>query len=601
MTVCLRPILSQSSYWPSAAPAMKLPVASRLHAVCQKTKGLPRIVLESVIDSIAPIFSFSFCRLGVIRLSTLSFVRGVAWVGYVVAILAAGLVTAFIGILQSCLHAPNLSVLYLLAVLAVAIAFGRGPAIVLSVASFLAFNWFFVEPQRSLTVAKPEEWVALVVFLVVAIIASQLAAAQRLRAKEAEQREREAEVLYDVVRLMGEPDLESALGAVGERLKRALDLAAVVIELPDPIDASVRVSVGDPEAIHQATSASLGPGQILGSGRVPCAEHGATPGRWIRIVPPFSPGTRGARMSGRVHAVPVKAGGGGLGMLLLVGTSSGPRFSPADDRLLSAVSFQLGLAVERRRLRRDVTEAEILRRADDLKSALLNAVSHDLRTPLASIIASAGSLLQRDVAWTEQEREEFAQAIDEEARRLNRIVANLLNLSRIESGNLRPEKGWYDLGALVDDVLGRLSPLTARQQVVADVPEDLPPVYLDYVEIDQVLSNLVENASKYAPAGTEIRVSVWLEGQEVRVEVADRGPGIPPAQISQLFEPFSRPGGDRSRPKGTGLGLAVAKGLVEAHGGKIWFQNRPGGGALFVFALPVVRHAEPVVGPEKGT
>lgn len=562
--------------------------------------SLPRVVLESVIDSDAIVLPFSFLPSVVIRLSALSFIRRVAWAGYAAALLAAGLVTAFIGVLQGYLQAPNLSVLYLLAVLAVAIAFGRGPAILLSVASFLVFNWFFVQPLHSLTVAKPEEWAALIVFLVVAIITSQLAAAQRLRAKEAEQREREAEVLYDVVRLMSEPDLEAALRAVAERLRRTLDLAAVVIELPDSGSAAVRVSVGDTEATHPWGSAPLAPAQILGSGRAPRAGRGAAPGRWIRIVPPFSVGAPSAALSDRLHAVPVKAGDGRLGTVLLLSMPGGSRFGPADDRLLSAVSAQLGLAVERRHLRRDATETEILRRADELKTALLNAVSHDLRTPLASIIASAGSLLQRDVAWSDQERQEFAQAIDEEARRLNRIVANLLNLSRIESGNLRPEQGWYDLGALVDDVLGRLSPLTARHRVVADVQGELPPVLLDYVEIDQVLSNLVENAAKYAPAGTEIRVSVRLEGMEVRVEVADQGAGIPPTQLRQLFEPFSRPGGDRSSPKGTGLGLAVAKGLVEAHGGRIWFQNLSAGGALFSFALPVEQAAEPAAGREAG-
>lgn len=559
---------------------------------------MPRVVLESVTDSIVLALLFPLLPSLVNWVNAFSFARRIAWVGYVAAALAAGVVTLFIGVLQGYLRAPNLSVLYLLAVLAAAIGFGRGPAILLSVVSFLAFNWFFVEPLHSLTVAKPEEWVALVVFLVVAVITSQLAAAQRLRAREAEQREREAEVLYDVVRRMSEPDLEAALRAVAERLQRTLGLAAVVIELPDFAHADTRVSVGDQGAINLATSTSLGPTQILGSGRAPYAERGASTGRWIRIVPPFSRSRSEVDHSGQLHAVPINAGSGRLGMMLLVSAPDEPRFGPADDRLLSAVSAQLGLAIERRHLRRDATEAEILRRADELKSALLNAVSHDLRTPLASIIASAGSLLQRDVAWTEQERQEFAQAIDEEARRLNRIVANLLNLSRIESGNLRPEKGWYDLGALVDDVLGRLSPLTARHRVVASVQEDLPPVMLDYVEIDQVLSNLVENAAKYAPAGTEIRVSVRLEGTEVHVEVADQGTGLPPAQIRRLFEPFSRPGGDRSRPKGTGLGLAVARGLVEAHGGRIWFQNLPGEGALFAFALPAALPVESVAGLE---
>lgn len=230
-------------------------------------------------------------------------------------------------------------------------------------------------------------------------------------------------------------------------------------------------------------------------------------------------------------------------------------------------------------------EAEILRRTDELKTALLNAVSHDLRTPLASIIASAGSLRQTDVQWTEPERQEFAQAIEEEAHRLNQIVGNLLDVSRIEAGNLRPSKDWYDVGALVDDVLGRLRPLTAEHQLVVDVPEDLPPVRLDYVEIDQVLS--IENAAKYTAPGTDIHVSAGVEDGMMRVEVADRGPGIPAATLARLFEPFYRVDTGGPQPRGTGLGLAVARGLVEAHGGRIWAENQGVGGARFVFTLPL--------------
>jgi two-component system, OmpR family, sensor histidine kinase KdpD len=526
-------------------------------------------------------------------LSSIFVGRKAAWIGYAVAIVVAGLLTACVGVLQGYLQASNLSVLYLLAVLAVAVAFGRWPAIVLSLAAFLSFNWFFVEPLHSFTVARPEEWVALSVFLVVAIITSELAAGQRLRAQEAEQREREAEVLYDLVRLMSEPDMEVALYAVAERLQGALGLAAVAIELTDPSSSPTVVSVGEPGALQTLRSAASSPYQLLGSGQTRGKGQEGGTGRWVRIVPPFPRGAESVNIGDRLHAVTVKAGEAKLGMVLLLSAPDRARLRPADDRLLSAVAAQLGQAFERRRLRREATEAEILRRTDDLKTALLNAVSHNLRTPLASIIASAGSLLQSDVAWSETERQEFAQGIDDEARRLNRIVANLLNISRIKSGNLQPEKGWYDLGALVDDVLGRLHPLTARHRVVADVQEDLPPVLLDYVEIDQVLSNLVENAAKYAPAGTEIRVCARLQGMEVQVDVADEGPGIPAAQIAELFEPFSRPEGVRPREKGAGLGLAVARGLVEAHGGRIWFQNLAPRGALFAFTLPAVPIAEP--------
>jgi two-component system sensor histidine kinase KdpD len=275
-----------------------------------------------------------------------------------------------------------------------------------------------------------------------------------------------------------------------------------------------------------------------------------------------------------------------LGSLYLV-HSQFVHFSSRDDRLLATVSAQIALAIEQERLRREATETEVLRRTDELKTALLNAVSHDLRTPLAAIVASAGSLRQRDVVWSDEEIREFAEAIEDGALRLNRIVGNLLDLSRIEAGSLRPAKEWYSLSALVDDVLGRLRAATEGRPVVVDVPDDLPPVPLDYVEIDQVLSNLVENAAKYTLPSVEIRIAARRQGEMVEVEVADRGPGIPQDALPRLFEPFFRVDGSQPRPRGTGLGLAVARGLVEAHGGRIWAENRPGGGARFIFTLPL--------------
>jgi two-component system sensor histidine kinase KdpD len=264
-----------------------------------------------------------------------------------------------------------------------------------------------------------------------------------------------------------------------------------------------------------------------------------------------------------------------------------PPFGDADDRLLSALASQLGLAVERKALQHAATENEILKRTDELKSALINAVSHDLRTPLASIIASGASLRRSDVDWTKKERQELGAVVEEEALRLDRIVGNLLDLSRLEGGALKLEKDVYDLAALVDDVLSRLGARAARHTLGVDVPDDLPPVLLDYVAIDQVLSNLVENAAKHTPPGSEIEVSARARDGEVQVTVADNGPGIPPEALPRLFEPFYRVDMPGRAAQGTGLGLTVAKGLVEAHGGRIWAENRPEGGARFVFTLPL--------------
>jgi K+-sensing histidine kinase KdpD len=358
---------------------------------------------------------------------------------FAVSLMAVGGVTAAIGLIEAREHIANISMLYLIVVLAAATFAGRGPAIGASLAAFLSYNWFFVPPLHTLSVGDTNEWFALAIFIVTATITGQLGADQRDRAREAAERERETVALYS----------------------------------------------------------------------------------------------------------------------------------------------------ERDRLRERATEAEVLRRADELKTALLGAVSHDLRTPLASIIASAGSLRQAEVVWTDAERESFLGDIEGEAQRLARIVANLLDLSRMEAGTLRPERGWYDLPALTDDVLGRLRNVTRDHPVHVRVSEDLPPVPLDYVEVDQVLSNLIENAVRHTPSGTEIWISIDRQGADAVVAVADSGPGIPETALTHLFDPFVRAARRKGGPGGVGLGLAIARGLVEAHGGRITATNRAEGGASFRFTLPL--------------
>jgi two-component system sensor histidine kinase KdpD len=501
-------------------------------------------------------------------------------------------VSVFIGLVLGQVSVANISMLYLMAVMATAVAFGRGPAIFASVVAFLIFDWFFVEPLHLWTVADPEEWLSLLLFLFTAIVTGQLAAGQRQRAHEAQQREREAVVLYDVVRLASEEDVADALSAVAERLREELGLSAAAIETLQSDGGAIRIAAGEEDALKLLQADTRAPADVLNTRHGVSSRERGSPSRWIRLVAP----TRRAvtalpLLRDRLHLVPVRAEDRRVGALLLVSPPGAPAFDRASDRLLSAVASQLGLAMERARLRKEATDAEILRRTDELRRALLNAVSHDLRTPLASIMASAGSLQQDDVAWSDDERRDFAQAIVDQAQRLNRIVGNLLDLSRIEGGSLRPEKGWYDLGVLVDEVLGRLRPQTVQHRIVANMPDELPPVLLDYVEIDQVLSNLVENATKYAPTGSEIVVSVEPANSELRVTVDDRGPGIPTASLPHLFDPFYRVADGTPRPAGLGLGLAVAKGLIEAHGGRIWAENRPGGGARFAFTLPLTRES----------
>ena len=495
---------------------------------------------------------------------------------YVVALAAVGVTSVVIGAALAVIALGNLSTLYLVPVLLVATRLGRGPAIVASLASFLIFDWFFVQPRHTLTIADPGEWVSLTVFLITAVIASELAASERARAQIAVRREREATLLYDAVRLMADPDLDAALRAVADRVRAEMRVSGAEIDL---------TIAGRPHTAAVGTvSSKTAVTDLLGGGRASSEGASGQPGRWIRVVRPES--GRAIERSRHRFEVPVRGGGLTVGRISLVRDADGDAFSEHQRRLLELIATQLGGLAGRAELREATTRAEVLRRTDELKTALLNAVSHDLRTPLASIIASTGSLRQRDVSWTQEERDEFIEAIEQQAERLSRIVGNLLDLSRIEAGALNPDKQLHDIAALVDDVVGRLQDTTRHHVVQVTVEEDLPPVALDEVQIDQVLSNLIENAVKYAPSGTVIEVAARRDGDAVSVEVADAGPGIPPQDLERVFAPFQRVAEPRS-VAGLGLGLAVARGLVEAHGGRIYVSNRAGRGSRFVFTLPI--------------
>lgn len=229
-------------------------------------------------------------------------------------------------------------------------------------------------------------------------------------------------------------------------------------------------------------------------------------------------------------------------------------------------------------------EAAIARRSDELKIALLRAVSHDLRTPLGTIKASVSSLRQADASYTAEDRAELLAAIEEETDRLDRLVSNLLDASRLEAGVLKPRKHPQDLRELVTTVVQRLQPVLAGRPVVVAIPEDLPLVPCDYGQIDQVVTNLLENAAIHTPPGTPVTVRARCEAMLARVEVIDQGPGIPASDRARVFQPFER---GRSPGRGSGLGLTIARGLVEAHGGRLWVEDAPGGGARFVFTLPL--------------
>jgi two-component system sensor histidine kinase KdpD len=286
------------------------------------------------------------------------------------------------------------------------------------------------------------------------------------------------------------------------------------------------------------------------------------------------------------------------GVLEVIGRPGAGALHAEDERLLTTFVDQAALALERARLAQEAAQAAVLARSDELKSALLAAVSHDLRTPLASIKAASTSLLDDSVTWEPEARQELLSAIDEETDRLTLMVSNLLDLSRIEGGALNPRKDWYDPEELVNDVMQRMNSRHPGHPITSRIEPDVPLVEFDYVEIAQVLLNLLENAIRHTPTGTPISVSLQQSPGAVTFAVHDDGPGIPLAYQPHLFEKFYRAPG-KAREPGSGIGLAICKGLVEAHGGEIRVASAPGSGTTFTFTLPASPNPEQPAASER--
>jgi two-component system, OmpR family, sensor histidine kinase KdpD len=504
--------------------------------------------------------------------------RRYRWSGYVFSLALILALTLLIDLLNFRSQAANASMIYLLAVLAIAVNYGGGPAVLSSLAAFVGLSFVFTESRYALAVFNPSDVLVMYTFLVISVSIGQLAALQRQRATDAQERERQALLLGELGRVLVTSDLDQAATSIAARLRDELGLSAAVVEVNDQPFLTASARVGDATALALARA----PAQQVVPGKTSAGMWRKLTG-WLAGDPDFGEPGRGLRLETAL----LDAAGREIGGITLLRAAGARPFKDGDNGLLRSVAAQLSLVCEREWLRREATESEILRRSDDLKTALLRAVSHDLRTPLASILAASGSLLENEVSWSEEEQREFAETIKIGAERLNQIVANLLDLSRIESGSLKPQKDWYELWVLVDDVLARLRPALGGHKVVVDVPDDLPLVALDYVEISEVLVNLLENAGHYTPPDTEITVTARASGAWLEVAVSDRGWGVPEGELTRLFQPFYRLDPHGQRPQGAGLGLAVAKGLVEAHDGRIWAENQPGGGARFVFSLPL--------------
>lgn len=507
--------------------------------------------------------------------------------GYVTGLFCVVVLTVAIGLAGLHQQFASISMVYLIAVLIAAAGWGAGPAILTSVASFLVFDWFFVGPYHILAVANPDEWLSLLLFLLTALITGQLAAALRAEVAKAQRRQHEAATLYDFsLALSLETDLKSLIVAAAEGFVRIFGAQSCGILLAEAaghtgewIQVGPAVDFGKEEQDLVRSVLDQGSSGFLAT---------ATGKRVIRIVRPSKGCLKWAKQEHRVLYYPIRKTENVVGVLRLVGVpeATGGR-SQITDQLLFAFCEHVAVAIDRARLQIESERAHVIAESDRLKTALLSSVSHDLRTPLTAIKAEATSLLQEAVWQDTSASQDLIAGIIREADRLNRLVGNVLDMSRIEAGVLRPRKEWHSMAEIVFGVVDGLGQMGTGRCLSVTISDDLPLVPVDYVQIQQVVTNLVENAIKYSFPDSQVTINVWVEESNMLVSVADRGMGIASTEIEQVFEKFFRGSkASNNAITGVGLGLAISKGIITAHGGEIWARNDEEG-VIFTFSIPL--------------
>ena len=463
--------------------------------------------------------------------------------------------------------ANNIGLVFLTAVVVIAVRFGLWPSLAASLISSLCYNFFFTAPYYTFTIDEPANIVSVVFFTIVAIVVSNVAAYARVQAVAAMERARTTELLYTFSRkLAGTGTLDDVLWATAYQTALMLKVRVVLL-LPEGDDIAVKAGYPPEDRLDDADFAAA---------RWAWRQDGLA-GRGAEVLP-----------EAKRLFLPMRTGRGVIGVVGIDCDGSEPLISPAERRLLEALIDQSALAIERVHLVEDMERVKRTMETERLRSALLTSISHDLKTPLAAVLGAAGTL--RDLAGklNDEQKADLLVTIIEESERLNRFIANLLDMTKLESGAVVPNITRHDLHEIIGSVLRRAKTVLALHKVALDLAGDLPMLDLDAVLFEQVLFNLLDNAAKYAATGTTITVSSKRGGEFVLLEVLDEGDGISAADIDHIFDKFYRARkGDRVRA-GTGLGLAISRGFVEAMHGTITAANRSDrAGAAFSIRLPL--------------
>ncbi|MGA9855541.1 MAG: sensor histidine kinase KdpD [Gammaproteobacteria bacterium] len=484
--------------------------------------------------------------------------------GYLWALIAVIACTLVAWAMLSHFALSNLIMVYLLGVVVVAVRYGRGPSILSVILGVMAFDFFFVPPYFTFAVADTQYFVTFTVMLVVGMVISNLTASVRLQARVAAHRERRTAALYAMSReLAATRGQQNLLDITVRHVAEVFDTSAAVL-LPDE-----HGRIHYPESMSSSDSfkgADLSVAQWV-------HDHGQLAGIGTDTLP-----------GSDALYLPLTGSTGVLGVLAVIPTEMRRVFLPEQRRLLETFCSQVALALERVRLARQAAATQLKMETERLRNSLLSAISHDLRTPLATIVGASSSLLEEADKLTPTERHDLSSDILESAQRMNDLMNNVLDMARLQAGAVKLNRQWYPLEEVVGSVLTRLRDRLKQHQVSVHLPAELPWLSLDGGLIEQVLVNLLENAAKYTPPGTPIEINAAVADGKVTVEVTDRGPGLLAGSEEQVFEKFYR--AQLEGPQaGVGLGLTICRAIVEVHGGRIWAENRPEGGARFKFTL----------------
>jgi two-component system sensor histidine kinase KdpD len=501
----------------------------------------------------------------IVKPAGLPTVGRIAWGRYGRGAAVVAACTALTGLMSPHVAQANLIMVYLVGVVMVANRWGRGPSILAAILSVAAFDYLFVPPYLNFGVSDTQYLITFAVMLMVALLISTLTVRIREQAEMARQRERRSTALYSLSReLASTRNLDAMIAAVRRHVQELFEGQTAIFLAGEDGRLAIR---GEGVPPFAADAKEMAVAQWV-------HEHSEAAGR----------GTSTLAGAAALH-LPLVGSRGPVGVLA-VGLDPG-REPPGTDQmhLLETFANQTALALERALLARDAHRQRLAAEGEKLRNAILAAVSHDLRTPLAAITGAASSLASSENRLDPGARRELILTIHEEAQRMNRLANNLLEMGRLQSRTVALRREWQPIEEVFGSALQQLESSIKGREVVLRLPEDLPLVAIDEVLIERVLVNLLENALRYTPPGTPIELAAAAgPGAEIMVEVLDRGPGLVPGEEAQIFDKFFRGDAARSR-HGVGLGLAVARAIVEAHGGRIWAENRPGGGAVFRFTL----------------